>query len=132
MRFVNSLRRRVSSQGEYLERGSVDSYLVLIPTLLIAIALYSCFQYGFSVNYLNSSAIFVGRQIARDPNNEEPARLVEQILKREGIEAQSFHVMRYPIGDRVFLHLLLVGKPIRLGPATLTPSARSLTVLDQW
>jgi len=122
----------MASEGEFQERGSVDSHLVLIPTLLIAIALFTCFQYGLSINYLHSSAVFVGRQIAREPWNEEPSKLVEQILRQEGIVVQDFHLMRYPIGNRVFLHLVFAGKPIRLGTATFTPSARSLTVLDQW
>ena len=114
------------------ELGSVDSTLLLIPTLLVAIAFYSLFQYGFTINYLHSNAIMIGRQIAREPRVENLNLFADALIKKEGVSATDFHVMRYPIGSRVFVQLVLVGRSLRVGPITLTPSARSLTVVDQW
>ena len=100
--------------------------------MLFAIALYSFFQYGFTINYLESSAILIGRQIARESQAENLVILAEVLIEKEGINVDNFHVMRYPIGDREFIQLVLVGRTVRIGTLAFTPSARSLTVVDQW
>ena len=114
------------------ESGAVDSFIILIPILFIATSLFSLFQYGVSQNELSSSATLVGRQIARQPNSDNLNDYAERIISHENLRVSDFHVMSYPMGNQIFIQLVLVGKPVRIGWTVLTPSARSLTLVDQW
>lgn len=114
------------------ESGTVDSFFILIPILFIATSLFSLFQYGVSQNELSSSATLVGRQIARQSNSDNLNEYAERIISQENLRVSDFHLMRYPIGNQIFIQLVLVGKPVRIGWTVLTPSARSLTLVDQW
>lgn len=114
------------------ETGSIDSFLTLIPVFLLVTSLFALFHYGLSQNELASSAALVGRQISRQSNAENLNELTQRIISEENLRVTDFHVMRYSIGKRNFVQLVLVGKPVRIGWTTLTPSARSLTLVDEW
>jgi len=47
------------------ENGSVDALLFIIPIIFLMIILISLFQYGLTLNTLNSSAVLIVRDIAR-------------------------------------------------------------------
>lgn len=114
------------------EAGSIDSFLILIPTLMLTTSLLGIFHYGLTQNQLASSATLLGRQLARQPSVGNLNELTQKIISRENLGDVDFHVMRYPIGNQSFIQLVLVGRPVRIGWSTLTPSARSLTLVDQW
>lgn len=96
------------------------------------IVVISMFQYGVSLGRLNSSAIYIGRELARDEEFSHSLERTQTLIDRHNLEIKDFHVMHFPIGARVFVQLVLVGKPIRVGWFSMTPSARSLTVQDEW
>ena len=114
------------------DRGSVDAYLVLIPTVLVATAIFGLFQYGQITNSLALSAHLLGRQIARHPGNPNLISLTDFMIKKENLRISDFHVMRFPVGKRVFIQLVLVGETRNLLGIRATPSAKSLTVEDKW
>jgi hypothetical protein len=112
------------------ETGAVDSFFILIPLLLIATTLLALFQYGVSQNELTSRAILVGRELARYSDTEDFTAFTQEIISRDNLGVTDFHVLRYPIGNRTFIQLVLVGKPVPIGWTRVTPSARSLTLVD--
>jgi hypothetical protein len=114
------------------ESGAVDSFFMLIPILILVTSLFALFRFGLNQNELSSSATLIGRQITRQPNVENLTELTERVISRENLRIADFHVMRYPIGNQLFVQLVLVGEPIRIGWSALTPTARSLTLVDQW
>ena len=114
------------------EQGGVDALFLIVPTLILATSLYSLFQFGMAQNYLTSSATLVGRQLSREPDAQDLSALTQSIISSEKIRISDFHVMRFPIGNRIFIQLVLIGDSIRIGGLIATPSARSLTVMDQW
>lgn len=114
------------------DTGSVDFILILVPILIISITLFGLFQYGLAVNTLTHKAILIGRQLARFPEADNLERLTESELSALDVEVSDFHVMRYTLGNRVFIQLVLVGKTILSGITNVTPSGKSLTPVDNW
>ena len=114
------------------DSGSVDAYLVLIPTVLVATAIFGLFQYGQITNSLALSAHLLGRQIARHPGNPNLISLTDFMIKKENLRISDFHVMRFPVGKRVFIQLVLVGETRNILGIKVTPSAKSLIVEDKW
>lgn len=112
------------------DRGSVDSFLIFVPVVIVVAATLTLFQYGLAVNELSRNATFIGRELARTPigPNSFPIAKSQVVAEQTGIA--DFHIMRYPIGDQTFIQLVLIGKPIRFAWFTMTPSGRSLTVVD--
>lgn len=131
-RFIEKGEIRVLLALPCNDRGSIDAYLVLIPTALVATLIFGLFNYGQSTNSLALSAHLVGRQIARHPGNPNLVSLTESIIKKENLNVSDFHVMRFPIGKRIFIQLVLVGETRKIWGFGITPSARSLTVEDKW
>jgi hypothetical protein len=96
------------------------------------IAILSLFQFALTVNKLNSSAILIGRELARDSGISHSLDRTQSLINSHDLDIKDFHVMHFPIGERVFLQLVLVGKDLRVGFFSVTPSARSLTLQDKW
>lgn len=132
IRTTDILRRRNDLLRVRLEGGFIDSFLILAPILLVTALLIFLFSYGLTLNSLSLSAKLVGRQIAREPQRPDLSALAEEAISREKIEVADFHVMRFPIGNQVFVQLVLIGRTKNFGWWTLTPSAKSLTLADQW
>lgn len=128
----NHLRGRMDLRSMREEGGFIDSFLILAPILLVTAVLIFLFHYGLTLNSLSLSAKLVGRQIAREPQNPDLSAFAEEVISREKIEVSDFHVMRFPIGNQVFVQLVLIGRTKNFGWWTLTPSAKSLTLADQW
>lgn len=114
------------------EQGSVDSLLFIVPTIFFVIVLISVLDIGLTLNRLNSSAIYIGRQIAREPEISHSISLTQSIIENHKVDVVDFHIMHVPIGNRVFVQLVLVGKPFMIGRHSFTPSGRSLTLQDLW
>ena len=115
-----------------VDTGSVDFVLILVPILVISITLFGLFQYGLAVNTLTHQAILIGRQLAKFPDVDNLEMLTESRLSASDVEVSDFHVMRYTLGNRVFIQLVLVGKTILSGITNVTPSGKSLTPVDNW
>ena len=114
------------------ENGSVDALLFIIPIIFLMIILISLFQYGLTLNTLNSSAVLIGRDIAREPEMSGTTARVQSLIEEHNLEVVDFHIMNVPIGNRVFIQLVLIGKTFKVGRFSITPSARSLTLQDSW
>ena len=114
------------------ENGSVDALLFIIPIIFLMIILISLFQYGLTLNTLNSSAVLIGRDIAREPEMSRTTARVQSLIEEHNLGVVDFHIMNVPIGDRVFIQLVLIGKTFKVGGLSITPSARSLTLHDSW
>lgn len=114
------------------ESGSIESYLVIAPVLLLVVGLIQLFQYGLAVNTLGLDATLVGRQLARTPDARDLNSIAEESISRNQILVDDFHVMRFNVGNQVVIQTILVGKPINFGMVHFTPSGKSLAVVDQW
>jgi len=103
-----------------------------MPTVLVATIIFGLFQYGQTTNSLALSANMVSRQIARHPGSLNLISLTESIIQRENLPIKDFHVLRFRVGNRVFIQLILVGEEKKIWWMRVTPSARSLVVEDKW
>ena len=114
------------------EVGNVDTLFLLVPTVLVATIILGLFQYGQTTNSLALSADMVSRQIARHPGSLNLISLTGNIIQKENLPIKDFHVLRFPVGNRVFIQLVLVGEEKKIWWMRVTPSARSLVVEDKW
>ena len=121
-----------SAVEDLSESGVVDFVFILMPIMICTFSLIAMFQYGLAVNTLTHNSVMIGRELARFPDIENLEALTESKIRDSHIEISDYHVMRYSLGDHVFIQLILVGKPLRLGPSTITPSGKSLTPADSW
>ncbi len=124
--------RQKSSEQRARENGSVDALILIIPIIFLMIILISLFQYGMTLNRLHSSAILIGREIAREPEISHSPTRSQSLIEGHNLGVVDFHVMHFPIGNRVFIQLVLVGRTFNVGGFSITPSARSLTLQDSW
>lgn len=124
--------RPIKHSAPRVESGAIDSFLILIPILMLTTSLFTLFRFGLNQNELSSSATFIGRQISRQPNIGNLTEVTESIISKENFRVASFQVMRYPIGSQLFIELILVGEPIHAGWSTLVPSVRSISLVDEW
>jgi hypothetical protein len=124
---------QISSNGvSTSERGSTEALLVLVPTCLLVVTLFALIQYGAAANYLASSSTLIGRQLARNPEVYDLERLALEEVQQNKITVSDFHVMRIPLGKKIFIQTILVGRKINFGPFSVAPYGRSLTLVDSW
>ena len=120
------------------EEGSVDSFLLIAPLMVVVLLLFGLFHYGLAVNEMTNIATLMGRELARDPYAKSIEALAqEKIRELNGRGGQSaalsdFHVMYISMGGRTFLQLVLIGKGFKVGPFLVQPSSKSLTLVDDW
>lgn len=114
------------------ETGSVDSFLMLMPIILLSIMLFGLFQYGLVVNTLTNDAILIGRQLARSASGDNLESSAKRTILAQKLEVSDVHLMRFNLGNRVFLQLILVGRTFAIGPFQMTPSGKSITPVDFW